>query len=107
MVWVLCELAIRPEYQDEIHDEIQEMMPDGPESLTHTALKDSIRTDSFIRETMRTKGDTFSTVRMAVKDVPMGGYIIPKGILLSVKQTRVLRLTGNRLHRPSQCLPGP
>jgi hypothetical protein len=28
---------------------------------------------------MRTKGDTFSTVRMAINNVQLGQYIIPKG----------------------------
>jgi cytochrome P450 len=79
MVWVLCEIALRPEYQDEIFNEIKQRMNDGPGQLSHDDLKQAVRTDSFIRETMRTKGDTFSTVRMAVNDVPLGGYIIPKG----------------------------
>lgn len=39
----------------------------------------AVRTDSFIHEVMRTKGDTFSTVRMAVNDVQLGQYIVPKG----------------------------
>jgi cytochrome P450 len=79
MVWVLCELALRPEYQDEIFDELKQSMKDGPEQLTHEDLKQATLTDSFIREVMRTKGDTFSTVRMAVNDVKLGDYMIPKG----------------------------
>jgi cytochrome P450 len=79
MVWVFLELALRPEYQEEIYEEIKRQMPNGPEQLTHEALKQSARVDSFIRETMRTKGDTFSTVRMAINNVQLGQYIIPKG----------------------------
>ena len=79
MVWVLCEIALRPEYQDQIRDEIKILLKDGPENLTYETLNQAVLTDSFIREVMRTKGDTFSTVRMAVNDVQLGEYTIPKG----------------------------
>jgi len=79
MVWVLCELALRPEYKNDICDEIKNLLNDAPERLTHENLKQAVLTDSFIREVMRTKGDTFSTVRMAAKDVQLGEYTIPKG----------------------------
>lgn len=79
MVWVLCELALRPDFQKEIHAEIEDTLKDGPEDLTHDDLVGAARLDSFIREVMRTKGDTFSTVRMAMNDVQLGNYIIPKG----------------------------
>lgn len=79
MVWVLCEIALRPDFQEDIHSEIQTMMENGPEGLTHDDLQRAVLTDSFIREVMRTKGDTFSTVRMAMNDVSLGKYVIPKG----------------------------
>lgn len=79
MVWVLCEIALRPDMQEEIHDEVQSFLKNGPESLTHSDLQNASLTDSFLREVMRTKGDTFSTVRMAMNDVPLGKYIVPKG----------------------------
>jgi len=84
MVWVLCEIALRPRNQDEIFNEIKQLMNEGPEQLTHEDLKQAALTDSFIREVMRTKGDTFSTVRMAVNDVKLGEYIIPKGLFATV-----------------------
>lgn len=80
MVWVLCELALRPDYQEELYDEVHHYLSNGTESLTHDNLKCAVRTDSFIREVMRTKGDTFSTVRMARQDVQLGDYTIPKGM---------------------------
>lgn len=79
MVWVLCEAALRPDYQEEIRAEIGSIMSNGPENLTHDDLQRAILTDSFLREVMRTKGDTFSTVRMAMNDVPLGKYVVPKG----------------------------
>lgn len=100
MVWVLCELALRPHYQNEICDEIKCLSEDGSTNLTNEGLKRAVVTDSFIREVMRTKGDTFSTVRMAVKDVQLGKYIIPKGLftLLFRKKTLILFNTGYTVH---------
>lgn len=81
MVWILCELAMRPEYQEEIFYEIQELVGDGSKQLDFNLLKQAVHTDSFIREVMRTKGDTFSTVRMSVNNIQLGGTIVPKGKL--------------------------
>lgn len=82
MVWVLCELALRPDDQQSAFDEIQSLMPDGPSGLKDEDLKAAAFTDSFIRETMRTKGDMLSTVRMAMNDVQLGEYVVPKGMLI-------------------------
>lgn len=79
MVWVLCEAALRPDFQEAIHAEIESIMRNGPDNLTHDDLQRAILTDSFLREVMRTKGDTFSTVRMAMNDVSLGKYVVPKG----------------------------
>ncbi|KAF7115859.1 hypothetical protein CNMCM5793_003602 [Aspergillus hiratsukae] len=79
MVWVMCELALRPDYQEDIRSEIMQLIGNGTEPLDNDLLNKAVLTDSFIREVMRTKGDTFSTVRMTTKDVPLGGYILPKG----------------------------
>lgn len=80
MVWALCEIALRPELQDEIHAEVEKFIENGHENISHDDLQKAVLTDSFLREVMRTKGDTFSTVRMAMNDVPLGKYIIPKGM---------------------------
>lgn len=50
------------------------------ENITYKALKDAVRLDSFIREVLRTKGDTLNAVRRATCNVPLGEYTIPKGI---------------------------
>lgn len=86
MVWVVCELCLRPEYQDMLLEELGEVSGDQPGEINYASLNKAVRTDSFIRESMRTKGDTFSTVRMAAKDAPLGGHIVPKG------QSRVAKL---------------
>ncbi len=48
--------------------------------LTSASLKNAERLDSFIREVLRTKGDTLSTIRLTMRDVTLGGYTIPKGM---------------------------
>jgi len=80
IVWVLFELAMRPQFLDKFRKEIIESTnADGDLDLTYTALKNAEQLDSFIREVMRTKGDTLLTTRLTTRDVPLAGYIIPKG----------------------------
>lgn len=84
MVWVMCELAVRPDSQAIIHEEIARLTQDGvsggiPAELTSNLLAKASFTDSFIREVMRMKGDTLGTVRMTTKETLLAGYVIPKG----------------------------
>lgn len=106
MVWVLCEIALRPDYQKELYTEVQDIFTDGPENLTHDDLQGAVRLDSFIREVMRTKGDTFSTVRMTMHDTVFDGYLIPKGqsTFLQIQRLQVLINIWDRLHCSSQCI---
>ncbi|KAL4257834.1 Cytochrome P450 superfamily protein [Pleurotus pulmonarius] len=80
IMWVLCELAKRPEFVHEFRtDTFTETGADGVQRLTYASLQNAERLDSFIREVMRTKGDTLSTVRQTVSDTALAGYVIPKG----------------------------
>lgn len=82
IMWVLCELAKRPEYIQEFRaDTFTETGEDGVQRLTYASLQNAERLDSFIREVMRTKGDTLSTVRQTVSDTALAGYVIPKGVI--------------------------
>ena len=47
--------------------------------LTAASLREAHLLDSFIREVMRLKGDTISTMRYTTCDAPLGEYVIPKG----------------------------
>lgn len=108
MVWVLCELALRPEAQQDVLDEVQHFLRKGQDNLTHEDLKTAVRTDSFIREVMRTKGDTFSTVRMAVKDVQLGQYNIPKGrSIITSCRTNLTVGFQIRLYSSPECICSP
>lgn len=80
IVWVVFELAKRPENIAALRSEnILETDDDGKQRLTYASLRNAERLDSFIREVMRTKGETLSTVRQTTKNVQLGGYIIPEG----------------------------
>ena len=48
-------------------------------TLNLTGLRSAVRLDSFIREVMRTKNDTLSTVRETTEDTELGGLTLPKG----------------------------
>lgn len=85
MIWVILELAKRPEKIPGLKEEIiLEADADGSQHLTYASLRNAERLDSFIREVMRTKGDTLSTVRQTTRNVKMGAYEIPSGLLFCV-----------------------
>jgi len=83
MTWVVFELATRPDLLNVLREELTLVSNDDPKTgkikLNLESLSKASFTDSFIRETMRMKGDLLSTVRMTTQDVELGGMIIPKG----------------------------
>ncbi|KAJ7238517.1 cytochrome P450 [Mycena haematopus] len=86
VVWVVFELAKRPEYLKALRDEVYNNVDPVTNNLDSSNIVDAIQKatwlDSFIREVMRTKGDTLATCRMTTSDTHIGGYIIPKGHLV-------------------------
>ncbi|KAH9477465.1 Cytochrome P450 52A6 [Psilocybe cubensis] len=83
MIFVILELAKRPEVIPEINKEfLPETGIDGTPQITYATLRNAERLDSFIREVMRTKGDTLGTMRMALRDVKLGKYIVPSGAFI-------------------------
>ena len=86
---MVFQLAAHPEYIPLIREEMHSLInvpatshnsPDENGSqVSYDTLQRATILDSFIREVMRTKGDTLSTARMTTKDVPIAGYTIPKG----------------------------
>ncbi|KAJ7053982.1 cytochrome P450 [Mycena amicta] len=85
-VWVMFEIALRPEYLARIREEALNHV----DPLTHEldpsnigeAVQKAVWLDSFIREVLRTKGDTLSTCRRTTADTDIGGRTIPKGHLV-------------------------
>lgn len=81
-VWVMYELTTRPEYIPAIREELSMIVgsaADGSANLSYESLRQAVYLDSFVREVLRLKGDTLSTARQTIQDVPMGQYVIPKG----------------------------
>ncbi|KAI0801421.1 cytochrome P450 [Fomes fomentarius] len=90
--WVLCQLAIRPEYLAPLREELTSVLEEddnGKLRLTARSLREARLMDSFIREVMRLKGDTISTMRYTTTDVPLGDVIIPRGHLVTAMSTTV------------------
>lgn len=86
VVWVVFKLATSSEYLDSIRQEMKEYV--DPEtgnispSCTYRALKGANHLDAFIREVMRTKGDTLMPCRSTTHDMLLADYAIPRGSLL-------------------------
>ena len=77
---------MRPEYLAPLREELASVLEEdesGALRLTAQSLREARLMDSFIREVMRLKGDTISTMRYTTCDVPLGNVIIPKGVLSS------------------------
>ncbi|KAH8114086.1 cytochrome P450 [Phellopilus nigrolimitatus] len=92
VVWIVFEIACRPEYLPSLREELfrnANIDPiDNSPMATYQALQDAEHLDSFIREVLRTKGDTLSLCRKSTQDVTIGGCIIPKGYLVMPLATR-------------------
>lgn len=84
MVWVTYHLALRPDCQKSLRDELNSLT--SPENsgykgsnVGYLELRKAVKADSFIREVLRMKGDSVNVVRSSIRDVELGGYMIPKG----------------------------
>lgn len=88
IIWVILEFARRSDVVPGIKEEfLPETGSDGALQITYATLRNAERLDSFIREVMRMKGDTLSTVRLTIRDVKLGGYLIPLGGVLEYGPT--------------------
>ncbi|KAG6909192.1 hypothetical protein DXG01_001706 [Tephrocybe rancida] len=87
IVWVVYEMAVRKEVLPGLREELSRILeadPDtGKPTLTYNSLRNAELLDSFVREVLRMKGDTIAVFRLTTKDVPLGGYVIPKGSLVT------------------------
>lgn len=76
--WVLIILAQKQdEYLSPIREEWNEIAP-SDEPLAAKKLNKLTLLDSFIREVMRTKSDTFAPIRQTTRPVRVGPYVLPK-----------------------------
>ncbi|KAK7063659.1 cytochrome P450 [Favolaschia claudopus] len=101
VVWVVFELAKRPEYLKALREEAYNHLDPVTNDLDPTNIGEAIQKatylDSFIREVMRTKGDTLTTCRLTTSNIHLAGYTIPKGHLVFPLATR---LHLNATHHP-------
>ncbi|KAJ7045118.1 cytochrome P450 [Mycena alexandri] len=86
VVWVIFEIAMRPEYlkalREEVYNHVDPITHDLDPSNVGDAIQKAVWLDSFIREVMRTKGDTLAICRMTTGDINLGKYTLPKGHLV-------------------------
>lgn len=77
-------MAHRQEAQELIRHELSSLIEreDGKGTLSIEDLSHSSYSDAFIREVLRFKPDAVNATRMATKDLELGGYCIPKGVLI-------------------------
>ncbi|KAG6856478.1 hypothetical protein H0H87_004057 [Tephrocybe sp. NHM501043] len=80
-------MAVRREVMPALREELSKILEvdhdTGKPTLTYASLRNAELLDSFIREVLRMKGDTIAVFRLTTKDVPLGGYVIPKGSLIT------------------------
>jgi cytochrome P450 len=84
MIWVTFHLALHQDCQEYLRDEVSSILSsrelnDSNPVIDVQTMQDAVKTDSFIREVLRMKGDLVNLVRAPVRDIELGGYIIPKG----------------------------
>lgn len=82
---------MRPEYLAPLREELTQVLEEdesGALRLTARSMRAAHLMDSFIREVMRLKGDTISTMRFTTCDVPLGDVVIPKGARASPPRPR-------------------
>lgn len=83
-VWTIFELSRRPEYLAAIRDELFSNSAAHPLTkrpiISYESLQSAEHLDSFIREVLRTKGDTLSTCRQTTQEATIAGFTIPKGM---------------------------
>ncbi|KAJ5520429.1 hypothetical protein N7463_000882 [Penicillium fimorum] len=82
--WILVTLTQKQsEYLPALRQEWETVNPPG-ETLTVKKLSQLTLLDSFIRETLRTKGDSWGPIRQTTQPVRVGPYVLPKGAVCLV-----------------------
>ncbi|KAF8828380.1 hypothetical protein HHX47_DHR4001041 [Lentinula edodes] len=87
VIWVVYQLAIRRESIPVLREELSRVLEidvlTNKPSLTFSSLRNAQYLDSFIREVMRTKGDTLTVFRMTTRDIKIDQYIIPRNSFIT------------------------
>ena len=96
--WTLYCLAKYPEHQDKVREEVRRVLK-GRETLEYDDLKELKYTLWCIKEAMRLYPPVFIFFREASEDLELDGYIIPKGMQLSINIFNI--------HRQPDTWPNP
>ncbi|KAJ6641744.1 putative cytochrome P450, partial [Pseudolycoriella hygida] len=88
---VVMMLAMNPEYQERVFEEIQEICPDKYAPVTGEDLNQLIYTECFIKETMRLIPTVPFTGRQAKADFYVGKTYVPAGCELVVSLFEIQR----------------
>lgn len=87
-LWILIKLTQKQdEYLPALREEWERVNPAG-ECLNVKKLTQLKLLDSFIREVLRTKGDSWGPVRQTTRPVRVGAYVLPKNAMCIVLISR-------------------
>lgn len=76
----MYELAKNPDKQEKLQQELDRAFPDPNEPVTAGKLEELRYLRACIKEAMRVSPIIIGNQRMAVKDLVLCGYQIPKGV---------------------------
>ncbi|XP_071521962.1 cytochrome P450 2L1-like isoform X2 [Panulirus ornatus] len=104
LVWMSYYLATYPEVQRRMQEEVDEVLPKG----TLATLEDRIRlpyTEAVLHEVLRKSSlVNLGVQHVAVRDTELGGYIIPKGLIIS-SAAETMHHNPHYWDRPDEFLP--
>jgi cytochrome P450 len=97
--WVAHLLAIHPDVQERLHEEVTRVMEEHGGEATYEAIHKMIYLDQVVSETLRLYPSAQRSDRVASETVSVGGYTIPKGQIVNIG------IMG--MHRDPQYWPDP
>ena len=98
LMWTFYALSQNPEAEARIHSELDAVLKGG-RAATFEDLKQLKYTERVLCEALRLYPPTWRLMRRALRDFPLGGYVIPSGSLVVVCQYA--------MHRDPRFFPGP
>jgi len=79
LAWTLYEVAKNPHIQERMRAELLETFPDDDNELTWEKLEKLQYMENVIKESLRLHSPADIVGRVALSDVEIGGYLVPKG----------------------------
>ena len=98
LMWTFYALSQNSEVEARLHSELDSVL-EGGRAATFEDLKRLQYSECVLCESMRLYPPTWRLMRRALRDFPLGGYVIPSGSLVVVCQYA--------MHRDPRFFPGP